>query len=100
MKIEIHSNDFDEKCRCHLCGQIFFPSAVVAKAFKESGEYLTDVCGECIAVGPEGMSKRMRTRADYLRQIAAELEGLARSEIKSPSIAQLNIMNQIENAMR
>ncbi|HAG84900.1 MAG TPA: hypothetical protein DCL61_28060 [Cyanobacteria bacterium UBA12227] len=100
MKIQIESNDFEEKCYCHLCGNTFFPIAVVARAYKESGEYLTDVCPECIATGSEGISLRMRQRADSLRTVATELERLARTEIDSPSLAQLNVANQLEKALR
>lgn len=100
MKIQIESNDFEEKCYCHLCGNTFYPIAVVARAYQESGEYLTDVCPECIATGSDGISLRMRQRADYLRSVAAELERLARTEIQSPSLAQLNIANQLEKALR
>jgi len=72
----------------------------VARAYRESGEYVSDVCPECLATGTEGISNRMRQRADYLRSLAVELEQLARSDIESPSLSQFNIANQLEKAMR
>ncbi|MEQ8956496.1 MAG: hypothetical protein RLP02_01010 [Coleofasciculus sp. C2-GNP5-27] len=100
IQIKVESNDFDERCRCNLCGNIFFPLEVVARAYRDSGEYVSDVCPECLATGAEGISTRIRQRADYLRSLAVELEQLARSDIESPSLAQFNIANQLEKAMR
>jgi len=100
IQIKVESNNFDERCRCNLCGSIFFPLDVVARAYRESGEYVSDVCPECLATGAEGISQRMRQRADYLRSLAGELEQLARNEIESPSLSQFNIANQLEKAMR
>lgn len=100
MKIKVESNHFDEKSLCHCCGQIFCPREVIARAYRESGEYLTDVCTQCLAGGGEGISRQMRQRADYLRNLAAELEKLAREDIQAPSIEQLNVMNQIAKALQ
>jgi hypothetical protein len=100
MKIQIESNDFDEKSYCQLCGSIFLPREVVATAYRESGEYLTNVCPQCLASGGEGMRKRMRRRADYLRSLAAQLEELARNEIESPDLDQFRIVTQIAKALQ
>lgn len=100
MKIELETNDLDEQCSCHLCGEVFFASEVVARAYKESGEYLTDVCLNCLAAGADGISLRMRERAEYLRQIACELDRLSHSEIKAPNLVQFRVMTQIANALR
>ena len=99
MKIQIESNDFDEKCYCDLCGSTFIPTEVLARAYKESGDYITDVCPHCLATGAEGISLRMRSRADRLRAMAAELERLARGDIEAPSLEQVSVMNQIVKAL-
>ncbi|MGC9526001.1 MAG: hypothetical protein ACP5D7_10740 [Limnospira sp.] len=100
MKIEIESNDFDEKCYCHLCGNPFRPREVVARAYRDSGEFLSEVCPECIAKGSESVSDRMHRRAQTLRAIASELDRLAGSDICAPTLEQLNVMNQVVNALR
>jgi hypothetical protein len=100
MKIKVESNHFDEKSLCQCCDQVFCPREVIARAYRESGEYLMDVCPQCLAGGTEGLSRQMRQRADYLRNLAAELEKLAREDIQAPSIEQLNIMNQIAKALQ
>lgn len=100
MRIELESNDFDEKCSCQLCGRIFIPRDVVARAYNDSGEYITDVCHECIASGEEGMSRRIRERADRFRQMAFELERLASGRIETPSLAQFNVMDQIVRTLQ
>jgi hypothetical protein len=100
LKIEVESNHFDEKLLCHCCGQVFCPREVTAKAYRESGEYLMDVCPQCLAGGTEGISRRMRQRADYFRNLAIELERLAREDIEAPSIDQFNIMNQLAKALQ
>ncbi len=100
MKIKVESNHFDEKSLCNCCGQVFLPREVIARAYRESGEYLTDVCPECLAGGTEGVSRRLRERASYLRRLASELEKLAREEIQAPSLEQLNVMNQIAQALQ
>ena len=100
MKIEIESNHFDEKCYCHLCGSPFRPREVVARAYRDSGEYLSAVCPECIAKGSESISDRMQRRAENLRAIASELDHLARSDISAPTLDQLNVMNQVVNALQ
>ena len=100
MKIKVENNHFDEKLLCHCCGQVFFPKEVIARAYRESGEYIMDVCTQCLAGGTEGISSRMRQRADYLRNLATELERLAREDIQAPSIDQFNIMNQLAKALQ
>jgi hypothetical protein len=100
MKIQIESNDFEEKSYCHLCGSSFHPTEVVAQAYKESGEYITNVCPQCIAVGEGGIRQRMRRRAQSLRAIASELEKLAAEEIESPSLDRFKIITQIAKALR
>ena len=99
MKIELETNDFDERSYCHLCGSTSITKEVVAKAYNEAGDYITDVCPQCIATGAEGISLRMRSRAEELRAVAAQLEKLAWGNIDAPSIEQLNIMNQIAKAL-
>lgn len=99
MKIELDTNDFDEKSYCHLCGSTFITKEIVARAYNESGDYITDVCPECIATGSEGISRRMRSRAEHLRALAAQLEKLAWDNIATPTIDQLNTMNQIARAL-
>lgn len=100
MKIYIETNDFEEKCYCHLCGSIFIPTEVVARAYHETGEYITDVCHHCLAAGEEGISRRMRQRADSMRQVAQELERLARRELEAPTLEELKVANQMANALR
>jgi hypothetical protein len=100
MKIKVESNYFDEKSLCHCCGQVFYPREVIARAYRESGKYLMDVCPQCLAGGEEGISRRLRQRADYLRNLAAELEKLAKEDIQAPSIEQFNVMNQIAKALQ
>jgi hypothetical protein len=41
----------------------------------------------------------MRSRAEHLRVLAAQLEKLAWDNIEAPSIEELNIMNQIVKAL-
>lgn len=100
MKIQLESNYFEEKSLCHCCGQVFCPREVVARAYRESGEYLMDVCPQCLVGGKESISLRMSRRADYFRNLAAELEKLAREEIEAPSLEQFNIVNQIARALQ
>ena len=59
-----------------------------------------DVCPQCLAGGREGISRQMRQRADYLRNLAAELEKLAREDIEAPSIEEFNVMNQLAKALQ
>lgn len=100
MKIYIESNDFDEKCFCHLCGKVFFPTEVVARAYRESGEYLTEVCDHCLAGGADGIRRRLSERAESMRMVASELESLARNDIEAPTLEQLKVANQIVKALR
>ncbi|MGC9505867.1 hypothetical protein [Baaleninema sp.] len=76
------------------------PQEVVARAYRDSGDYLSDVCPTCLAMGSEGISQRLRDRARYLKLMAWELERLADRPIDVPTIEQLNLANQIENALR
>lgn len=100
MKIQIESNDFEEKSYCHLCGSVFYPTEVIARAYRDSGEYISDVCPQCIAAEPEGMRLRMRRRTETMKAIASELERLTRDEIESPSLDHFRVANQIAKALQ
>jgi hypothetical protein len=100
MKIEIESNNFGEKSYCYLCGSVFFPKDAIARAYRSSGEYLSDVCPHCLSAGATSARQRMQQRANLLRAMADELEKLARGEIESPTLEQLNIMNQVVRTLR
>jgi hypothetical protein len=95
MKIQVESNDFDEIARCHLCGTTFHLSEVVARAYDDADKFLTDVCPDCIGVGPEGMRQRILKQAESLRSLAANLEQLAKGEIVSPSPAEFSVRVQL-----
>lgn len=100
MRIELESNDFDEKAICHFCGIMFTPQEVIARAYRDQGDYITDVCPECIAIGKEGISRRILERAYSLRSLAEELERLAKGEIEAPSFSRYTIVNQVTKALR
>ncbi|MDB9315806.1 hypothetical protein PN462_22020 [Spirulina sp. CS-785/01] len=99
MKIEIDSRDFEERCYCHLCGNLFVPRDAIARAYNDRGDWVSDVCPTCLATGVEGISERMQQRANYLRLAAAELERLAHSDINAPSLEELTVMNQVIQAL-
>ncbi|NEO28299.1 MAG: hypothetical protein F6K03_15820 [Kamptonema sp. SIO4C4] len=101
MKIEIDSRDFEEKCYCHLCGNLFVPRLdAIARAYNDRGDWVSDVCPKCLAAGTDGIAARMRQRAHYLRMAAAELERLAGGEINAPSLEELTVMNQVIQALQ
>ena len=99
MKIKLENNYFDEKSQCHLCGKSFFPEEIIARPYRDTAEYTTDVCPECIAAGKEGISRRIREQADYLRRLAAELERLADREIEAPSFERYTVVKQLTKTM-
>jgi len=99
MKIELESNYFDEKCKCHLCGSIFFPEEVVARAYRSSDEYITDVCPSCLASGNTGISQRLQAQADHLRRLARELEQLAKGDIEAPSFEHFQAVKQLTKSI-
>lgn len=84
MKIQVESNDFDEVARCHLCGTTFRLSEVVSRAYDDADKFLTDVCPDCIAAGPDGMRQRILQQAESLRSQAADLEQLAKMKLFLP----------------
>ncbi len=100
MKIYIESNDFEEKCLCQVCGRVFIPHEVIARAYNENGDYLSEVCQQCLASGSEGISHNLRQRAESLRLMASALENIARSEIEAPSIEHYLTANQMTRALR
>ncbi|MBP0013177.1 MAG: hypothetical protein J7545_19275 [Roseofilum sp. SBFL] len=99
MKIQLESNYFDEKCQCHLCGTIFFAEEIIARAYRSSDEYITDVCPQCLASGDTGISHRIRKQADYLRRLASELEKLADADIETPSFEHFQTVKQLTKSM-
>ncbi|MDJ1171015.1 hypothetical protein PMG71_16420 [Roseofilum sp. BLCC_M154] len=99
MKIELESNYFDEKCQCHLCGTLFFPEEIIARAYRNSDEYITDVCPQCLASGDTGISDRIRRQADYLRRLASELEKLADGEIETPSFEHFQAVRKLTKSI-
>lgn len=99
MEIKLESNYFEEKSQCHLCGKIFFPEEIIARAYRHQDKYITDVCPECIASGKEGISRRIREQAEYLRHLARELESLAEGEIETPSFERYTVVKQLTKTM-
>jgi hypothetical protein len=97
--IKLERNDFDERSRCQLCGSLFELDDIVARAYTDNGDYITDVCSLCLTSGEAGIRQRLQAHATHLRAIADRLDALSREDMTVPSPEHIQVIRQIAKAL-
>ncbi len=87
----------DHALRCFFCSGGFVAGAVVANALTDDGQmFCGHVCPGCIARGEEWLERRLRSNAEWARDVAGEEEKLSLEGVSDiPTLEEYRMFERI-----